>query len=92
MSSVKKSVAGKIKKDLLLLKSSKLVYVIKKISHKKMPPKILINHLSKFNNIISYFQNSPKKILENSQIELEFDTVFKLIKVKEIKWNSFLHY
>ena len=95
MSSLKEGVAGKFKQDLPVLISFKCVCHQENLALKHTYKKF--EQLGRFNrklvNIISYFQNSPKKvrILEEIQYELEFDSVLKLIKAKEIRWNSFFY-
>ena len=95
VSSIQDGVAGKLKRELPKSNSFKCVCHQENLALKHTYKKF--ENLSGFNkklaNIIFYFQNSPKKIriLEDFQMEMEFDTIFKLIRAKEIRWNSFFY-
>ena len=95
MASTKDGLAGKLKKDIKLLNSFKCIAHQQNLALKHTYKEF--DQLTRFNrklvSIISYFQTSPKRvrILENSELELDYDRIFKLIRAKEIRLNSFFY-
>ena len=89
MSSTQEGLAGKLKKDISYLNLFKCIAHQENLALKHTYKKF--EQLTRFNrklvSVISYFQNSPKKvrILENSQCEMEYETIYKLIKAKEVR-------
>ena len=95
VSSEKNGIPGLMKKDLPLLKSHKCLCHLQNTALRHTYKKF--KRLGTFNKdlveFINYIQNSPKKIriLNEKQIELEFEDVYGLIKAKEIRWNTFFY-
>ena len=95
MSSEKEGVAGLLMKDLPQAKTFKCICHQESLALKHTYKEF--NALQDFNadlyNIIAYFARSPKKIviLDNVQQELDYETTYRLIKAKEIRWNSFFY-
>ena len=95
MSSNKNGVAGKFKEDIPGLLSFHCLCHQEALALKHTYKEF--SELQNFNksifNVISYFDNSPKKIviLQNSQAELEFEGIYKLIRAKEVRWSSFFY-
>jgi len=95
MSSVKEGVAGKFMRKVPNLISFKCLChqenTALKHVYQKFP--ILENFNIKLSSIIAYFTIAPKKmrILENAQMELEYEGCYRLLKPKMIRWNSFFY-
>ena len=95
MSSNGNGVAGRMKHDLKKLCNFKCICHQENLALRHTYSHF--SELSKFNellyDIISYFCNSPKKvkIVENNQVEMDYDKIYSFIKPKEIRWNSFYY-
>jgi len=88
VSSEGNGVAGLLEKDLPLLKSHKCLCHLQntalKHTYKQFPR--LQNFNKDLGYVINFIDNSPKKlrILEDSQIKLEYKSIYQLLKAKEI--------
>ena len=93
VSSEENGVAGLMERDLSLLLSYKCLAHAQNTAlrhtYKNFSRLQIFN--KKLFNIINYIDGSPKRntILNDAQIEAGYENIMKVIRAKEIRWNSF---
>jgi hypothetical protein len=88
-------VPGLLMQDLKLLKSHKCLCHLQntalKHTYKNFP--LIQSFNKKLVDLVNYIDGSSVRvrIMEDQQIQNDFDNVYQLIKAKEIRWNTFFY-